>query len=99
MRNSSIRCTISEGLTSSSSESLMSVRMVGLRSPRSSRLTNVRSNPASRASFSWEMFRALRNSCSALPNAFSGPPTGLCLRRACSKQPMLIRYGQKSHGQ
>ena len=94
-----MRATISDGCTWRMAASFTTVLMVGLLSPRSSRLTKVRSNPASNASRSWEMPFSSRIARSAWPNAFSGPDSGwtcflpVLLVFACAKQTMLICCG------
>ena len=68
-----MRRTSSDGRTSSAFANITTVRIVGLRSPRSTMLMYVRSSLATNPKRSWETSRFLRNSRSATPKACSGP--------------------------
>jgi hypothetical protein len=76
------RRNISDGRTSRAAPICISVRMYGLRSPRSIRLIVVRSVFISRAKLSCEMSRSSRTSRNTCPNCFSRPSEGwICLLR------------------
>ena len=97
LRCASMRRTISEGWMFNTAASLTNTRIVGLLTPRSIRLTYVRSKPASRASFSCDSLRSRLTSRRACPNAFSEPERGwicfafACFRRCCANRTMLLR--------
>jgi hypothetical protein len=57
-------------------DTLTIVRKVGLTSPRSSMLTNVRSELQSSPSLSWDSFRLFLIWRRTSPNALSGPNRG-----------------------